>query len=237
MLSEIITFITTQYSHALPLKKHQLVKDYQNRWIALFREALTDQLENELHFKFQQCYNIPVRISHSLDLEIQFDIKAIINKIKKDQPPVYPINLESFIKSSSVNNDILNNYSNFITYDLDFSFEKVSKEPIIVCLSDITLQNFVLDGNHRVDFAINNHFSTIEAYVISSKSLIYSPHLFVDSVSYLLFSFLEDLALLQNVLFQKQSRGVFGILRTESSLLKNQSILEVVEENVFCTSH
>lgn len=237
MLSEVITFITTQCSHALPLKNHQLVKDYQERWIALFREVLKNPLENKLHSKFQQCYILPVKISDSLDLKIKFDIKAIISKIKKDQLPVYSINLESFIKSSSVNNDRLNNNSKFITYDLDFSFEKVSKEPIIVCLSDITLQNFVLDGNHRVDFAINKHFSTIKAFVISSKSLIYNPHLFVDRVSYLLFSFFEDLALLQDALYQKQSRGILGILKTESTLLKNQSILEIVEENVFCTSH
>lgn len=237
MISEIICFITTQCSYALPFKNQQLMKDYQARWITLFEEVLTNPLENELHFKFQQCYIVPVKISHFLDLEIQIDIKALIEMIKKDCPPFYPINLENFINSSSFHIEKLNKNRNLITYNLDFSFKKVSKEPIIVCLSDITPQNFVLDGNHRVDFAINNHFSTIEAYVISSKSLIYSPHLFVDRVSYLLFCFLEDLALLQNALFLKQSKGVFGILRTESSLLKNQSILEIVEENIFGTSH
>ena len=126
--------------------------------------------------------------------------------------------------------------SQLIGYAIDKSLKTVSSNPVIVCNSDFFF-NFVLDGNHRIDYAKKKRIDTISSQVISSKFLATTPHLFEDRISYLLFCFLEDVALLAFALHQKQKTGLFGILRTESSLLKKQSILPVVQEYIEDTCH
>ena len=90
----------------------------------------------------------------------------------------------------------------------------------------------------EIDYAIRTKLETIESHLLHSKSLLTSLlHFFVRRISYLLFCFLEDVALLEFALHEKQQKGIFGILRTESSILKKQSILPTVQKYIGDTYH
>lgn len=228
MISDFKNFIETHTANEPLFKNKKLLYTYRSSWLKLFDKVISEPLEEELIFRFNQCFVIPVRITESCKIDIQFDINLLLTKLETLNLPIFKILTNQFILNTPDNFETLFRYNKLFGYMVDYSFDSVSTEPIIVFYSDFT-RNFVLDGNHRVDYAIRNQQDFIYAYVLSIKLLATSPHLFVDRVSYLLFCFLEDVAHLRKVLYDRQQKGLFGKIKTESSLLKQYSILQVVQ--------
>lgn len=236
MLSDLILFINMYTKSYLSFKSNKILIDYQQRWIKLFSKVISNPLPEELNIRFNECFTLPINISENTTINIQFNIGNLLEEIDKVNIPTISISTQQFIENNSQNRLSLMTNSQLIGYAIEKSLKTVSSNPVIVCDSDFFF-NFVLDGNHRIDYAKKKRIDIISSQVISSKFLATTPHLFEDRISYLLFCFLEDVALLAFALHQKQKTGLFGILRTESSLLKKQSILPVVQEYIEDTCH
>lgn len=236
MITELKTFVRNYSTINLTFQKKSLLKEYQNHWINLFTEVVSNPLPEELQWRYNQCFVIPVHISDIATIDIQFDIDYLLEQIDKLNLPLVKLPTTHFILNTQSNRQLLIENSNLIGYATDKSFQSVSDQPIVICQSDFHF-NFVLDGNHRVDYAIRHQQKSIQAFVLSSRLAATTPHLFADRISYLAFSFLEDIELLRFALYEKQRKGLFGILKTEVSLLKHQSILPIVRAYIDDTSH
>lgn len=235
MFTDLTLFIKNHTSINLNFHKQILLENYQEDWINLFSKVIFNPLEDELIYKPNQHFVIPVTLSNRSILDIQIDIDKILYELPRFNLPKINIPTSRFIRNTPSNREQLYNNPHLIGYDIDYSFDIVNDSPIIVCRSD-RLCHFVIDGNHRVDYSIRHGKSSVSAYILSSELLIATPHLFSDRLGYLLFCFLEDIALLHIALYEKQSRGLFGILRTEASLLRKQSILPIVQKYIDDTS-
>lgn len=231
MLSDLILFINMYTKSYLSFKSNKILIDYQQRWIKLFSKVISNPLPEKLKIRFNECFSLPINVSENTTINIQFNIGNLLEEIDKVNIPTISISTQQFIENNSQNRLSLMTNSQLIGYAIDKSLKTVSSNPVIVCNSDFFF-NFVLDGNHRIDYAKKKRIDTINSQVISSKFLATTPHLFEDRISYLLFCFLEDVALLESALHEKQQKGIFGILRTESSLLKKQSILPAVQKYI-----
>lgn len=236
MITNLIYFIKTHTANNLTFRKSTLLEEYQKHWINLFTKVISHPLPEELQWRYNQCFAIPVHLTPTATIDIQFDIDKLLSLLDELKLPLVKLSTTQFIFNTPQNRlRILENKS-LIAYAVDESFSKVSEQPIVVCQSD-PLFNFVLDGNHRVDYAIRHHQEVIQAFILPSKLATTSPHLFADRISYLVFSFLEDIGLLSSALYEKQAKGIFGILKTEASLLKQHTILPVAQAYIDGTSH
>lgn len=236
MLPDLILFINMYSQSYLSLKSNKVLTDYQQNWIKLFSKVISNPLPHELSIQFKERFSLPINISENTTINIQFSIGNLLEEIDRSNVPTISISTQQFIENNAQNRLSLITNSQLIGYAIDKSLKTVSSNPVIVCDSDFFF-NFVLDGNHRIDYAKKNKIGTIKSQVISSKFLAATPHLFEDRISYLLFCFLEDVALLEFALCEKQQKGIFGILKTESYLLKKQSILPVVQKYIDDTYH
>lgn len=232
----MITKFIKSYTECNLKLKEKLLREYQNKWITLFNEVIANPLDHELQWRYNQCFALPITISKSHTLEIQFDINKLLEVMNTLNLPTIEFPTNNFIKNNVTNREIFINNPKLISYSIDKSFSKVSNQPIIV-LKPTFYFNFVLDGNHRVDYSIKNNRTTIKGYLLSSKFLVTTPHLFADRLSFLLFCFLEDVSTLDLYFDEKQSKGIFGILKTQSSLLKKYSILPIALQYIDETSH
>lgn len=235
MIIDIANFIGNIIAIAeLPLHSKSL-KKYQNRWIKLFNEVITNPFLEELLFRTSQNFSIPVTITDNLILNIQISIPATLKELDQLDLPIIEIPLNQFVNSN--NKQCFPKSENLrpITYALDESINEVSNEPIIISTS-LFYRDFVLDGNHRVDYAKRHNKETINAFVLPTSSLLTTPHLFEDRISYLLFCFLEDIAKLQHRLSDRPLITLFGFLKIEELLLRHHSILPTVEKAILYTS-
>lgn len=233
---EISTFIKIYTSNKLNFKNPKILEDYQSSWINLFTDVYTNPFSSELQYYMGEAFCIPVTLPNHKSIDIQFNIKKILKEIDYFMLPIQTLSTKHFMINNSFNRTLLLQNRDLIGYALDKSYDTVKEEPIVILFPTFYFINFVLDGNHRVDYAIRNKLETIDAYFLYPKYLITNPHLFVGRISYLLFCFLEDVALLEFALYEKQQKGIFGILKTESSLLKKRSILPTVQKYIHDTS-
>ena len=236
MLPDLISFINSYTKAHLSFKNDKLLNEYQKQWISLFSKIILKSLSEKPIMRYNESFAIPINISKNITINIHFDIDILLEEVDKVNPPVVQIDIQQFIENNFQNQLMLLNNPQLIGYAIDKSLKNVSSNPVVICNSDFFF-NFVLDGNHRVDYAKRNKYNVVNCLIVSSKFLATTPHLFEDKLSYLLFCFLEDVALLEFALHEKRQKGIFGILRTESSLLKKQSILPTVQKYIGNTYH
>lgn len=235
--NEISSFIKIYTSNKLSFQNPTILEEYQSSWINLFANVYTNPLPNEIKNYKGETFCIPLTLPNHKSIDIQFNIKKILKAINYFKLPIQTLSTKHFIINNSFNRKLLLQNRDLIGYALEESYDTVKEEPIVILFPTFYFINFVVDGNHRVDYAIRNNLETIDAYFLYPKYLVTNPHLFVGRISYLLFCFLEDVALLEFALHEKQQKGIFGILRTESSLLKKQSILPTVQKYIGNTYH
>ncbi len=164
MKQDFLNFIRSYTEEHLPLKNKLYLDKFQRDWYSLFLEVLLHPLQEELIFKNIQCFSLPIKISESLEADIQIDIEALLEQIEVEIKVTSEIPLKYFIENKFQNRELLLRNRSLIGYALDEPFNSVSNNPIIICVPNFQFINFVLDGNHRVEYALRNHQNNIKGY-------------------------------------------------------------------------
>ena len=164
MLSDLILFINMYTKSYLSFKSNKILIDYQQRWIKLFSKVISNPLPEELNIRFNECFTLPINISENTTINIQFNIGNLLEEIDKVNIPTISISTQQFIENNSQNRLSLMTNSQLIGYAIEKSLKTVSSNPVIVCDSDFFF-NFVLDGNHRIDYAKKKRIDTISSQV------------------------------------------------------------------------
>ncbi|WP_283261990.1 hypothetical protein [Streptococcus dysgalactiae] len=235
MLIDFLSFIKVS-SQQLSFKNQKLLSTFQSDWFTLFLEVTPSTLVQKSTSPEEEIFDIPLHFEGT-EATISFNIDQLINELQKRNFTTNTINTQQFLKHTYFNKTKLLENRHLISYALKESFHSVKNEPIIILSTNFTYPTIVLDGNHRVDFAVKNQIPSLQAYTIDSQFLVSRPHLFSNQISYLIFCFLEDIANLDRSLHEKHAKGFFGILQSEALLLKQHSILPVVQEYIFGKYH
>lgn len=121
MIIDIANFIENIIAIAeLPLHSKSL-KKYQNRWIELFNEVITNPFLEELLFRTSQNFSIPVTITDNLIFNIQISIPATLKELDQLDLPIIEIPLNQFVNSNNKQYFPKSENLRPITYALDES--------------------------------------------------------------------------------------------------------------------
>ena len=182
---------------------------YVKQWIKVLKEADEDSvasyfsLENaglviKEKVEAPELFQLPVNWNLT-SAYIHFRVSRIIQLLKMsgiDEKNSITIDINEFITGERIN---------WTKTDVDEIEDDKKKEPIIIVPFTIgeTYRELVIDGNHRITSAIYSKLDSINAYCISSESLV-NNHLFGSRIDELLYIFQNEIVWMGSFYGNKQ---------------------------------
>ncbi|MCH5298109.1 MAG: hypothetical protein J1E85_10645 [Ruminococcus sp.] len=187
----------------------QLQQYYCHRWIEELKYAdnyLCNQIKNpnelkslvnainrEPHFYKQKI--IFNSLNNSTDVYIFFRISHLINILRKSEESKRDKNVQ-YLSLKYLNSKECKISWTYEDYDKNYV---PSEEPIIICeFMDKYTSALVIDGNHRITYALNNNIENIKAYFVSPTTIIYN-HILASKFEELIYILKNEISLLYNV--------------------------------------
>lgn len=202
LFHDLYTVVTHIYDN------ENLQKMYCERWIEELKFAdqyLCNQLENANEFehllsaleKEPQIYQQKLIFNSGLkftEASIFFRITYLINILRESEKTNKEKNIQ-YISLRYLNSEDCNIRWTHEHYDKNYI---PSEEPIIICkYMDKCTNSLVIDGNHRITYALKNKIENIKAYFLSPKTLIYNNAM-ASKFDELLYILKNEISLLYN---------------------------------------